>query len=161
VEADAVAIDPVELIEGAHGFAGGLAFAAAAVEVGAGLLVVAAADAGDGVERVVGWAVASADTTTLHSCRTNRFETGPSISRDNSAQISGDGVNHWDGPASEGQDCASFSHRCARSDFSRLRATATVGSRSDLGCNAPWRPPNTEALGFWWGEGELAHPTTA
>src|SRR5215217_6291690 len=35
--------------EGAHGFAGGLAFADAAVEVGAGLLVVAAADAGDGV----------------------------------------------------------------------------------------------------------------
>jgi hypothetical protein len=47
-------------LECAHGFAGGLAFALAALEVGACWLVVACADAGDRVQRVVRLAVASA-----------------------------------------------------------------------------------------------------
>ena len=47
-------------LECAHGFAGSLAFALAALEVGASWLVVACADAGDGVQRVVRLAVASA-----------------------------------------------------------------------------------------------------
>jgi len=55
--------------ECAHGFAGGVAFADSAVEVGAGLLVVAGADAGDGVQRVVGLAVASAGETGVDPVR--------------------------------------------------------------------------------------------
>jgi len=46
--------------EGAHGFALGLAFADAAVEVGARLGLVLGADNGDGVDRVVDLAVAAA-----------------------------------------------------------------------------------------------------
>ena len=46
------------------------------------------------------------------------------------------------------------------------RRTKVIGrfpgeSRSDLGCNAQWRPANAEALGFCWGQGGLAHPTSA
>ncbi|MDQ4025175.1 MAG: transposase [Actinomycetota bacterium] len=46
------------------------------------------------------------------------------------------------------------------------RRTKVIGrfpgeSRSDLGCNAQSRPANAEALGFCWGQGGLAHPTSA
>ena len=47
-------------LESAHGFAVSLAFACAAIEVGAGLLVAAGTDAGDRVQCVVGLAIPSA-----------------------------------------------------------------------------------------------------